>query len=358
MDLEAQKKVAELEPLRTQSFQLNYAKAEDIMKQIAANQALANQQSGGSGGSNRMLSPRGAVNFDMRTNQVFVTDIPSKLEEIAAVIAKIDIPVRQVLIEARIVEADDSFGRALGVKLGYADLRGAPTSAGANVGGNYNAIGAQTGQTPGRIDFTNSQFVNLPANVSNLGGASAGHLRAVALRLGSQPLPEPGTLGAGGRRQGQDRLQPARHHRRPGGGARSSRARNCPTRPPPAAAPRRCSSARPTWRCEVTPQITPEGNVILDVDVNKDSVGRATMAGFAIDTKHVKTQVLVENGGTVVIGGIFTQTDRDHREQGAAAGRHPGAGLAVQEHRRRTTSKTELLVFITPKIVTDRSAVR
>ena len=119
-----------------------------------------------------MLSPRGAVNFDMRTNQVFVTDIPSKLEEIAAVIAKIDIPVRQVLIEARIVEAVDSFGRALGVKLGYADLRGAPTSAGANVGGNYNAIGAQTGQT-GSVDFIpNSQFVNLPANVSNLGGAS------------------------------------------------------------------------------------------------------------------------------------------------------------------------------------------
>ena len=119
------------------------------------------------------------LSVDVRTNQVFVTDIPSKLEEIAAVIAKIDIPVRQVLIEARIVEAVDSFGQALGVKLGYADLRGAPTSAGANVGGNYDAIGAQTGQTAGPIDFANSQFINLPANTSNLGGASAADIEAV-----------------------------------------------------------------------------------------------------------------------------------------------------------------------------------
>ena len=91
--------------MRTQAFQLNYARAEDIMKQIVANQAVANQQSGGGGASNRMLSPRGSINFDVRTNQVFVTDIPSKLEEVAAVIARIDIPVRQVLIEARIVLA-------------------------------------------------------------------------------------------------------------------------------------------------------------------------------------------------------------------------------------------------------------
>ncbi|MCB2022826.1 MAG: AMIN domain-containing protein, partial [Burkholderiaceae bacterium] len=120
--LAAEQEVLALEVVKTQAFQLNYAKAEDIMKQIVANQAVANQQSGGGGNSNRLLSPRGSVAFDVRTNQVFVTDIPSKIEEVAQVIARIDIPVRQVQIEARIVIADDTFGRSLGVKLGFADL--------------------------------------------------------------------------------------------------------------------------------------------------------------------------------------------------------------------------------------------
>jgi type IV pilus assembly protein PilQ len=110
-------------------------------------------------------------------------------------------------------------------------------------------------------------------------------------------------------------------------------------------------------KLEVTPQITPEGNVILDVDVNKDSVGRNTVAGFAIDTKHVKTQVLVENGGTVVLGGIFTQTERNDINKVPLLGDLPVLGYLFQ-NRAKTINKTELLVFITPKIVTDRSAAR
>jgi type IV pilus assembly protein PilQ len=97
--------------------------------------------------------------------------------------------------------------------------------------------------------------------------------------------------------------------------------------------------------------------VILDVDVNKDSVGRNTVAGFAIDTKHVRTQVLVENGGTVVIGGIFTQTDRDTINKVPLLGDIPVLGHLFR-NRVRESNKTELLVFITPKIVTDRSAAR
>jgi type IV pilus assembly protein PilQ len=97
--------------------------------------------------------------------------------------------------------------------------------------------------------------------------------------------------------------------------------------------------------------------VILSVDVNKDSVGRSTLAGFAIDTKHVKTQVLVENGGTVVIGGIFTQTDRDEVNKVPLLGDLPGLGYLFK-NTARISNKTELLVFITPKIVSDRAAVR
>jgi type IV pilus assembly protein PilQ len=110
-------------------------------------------------------------------------------------------------------------------------------------------------------------------------------------------------------------------------------------------------------KLEVTPQITPEGNVILDLDVNKDSVGRSTAAGFAIDTKHVRTQVLVENGGTVVIGGIFTQRDREDVTKIPVLGDIPYLGVLFK-NRIKTSEKTELLVFITPKVITERSASR
>ncbi|HSQ72335.1 MAG TPA: type IV pilus secretin PilQ, partial [Rubrivivax sp.] len=300
--------------------------------------------------------PRGAVNFDMRTNQVFVTDIPSKLEEIAAVIAKIDIPVRQVLIEARIVEAVDSFGRALGVKLGYADLRGAPTSAGAHVGGNYDAIGVQTGQTSGPIDFANSQFVNLPANVSNLGGASAATFalslfgaaanRFLNLELSALDADGNGKIVSSPRVITADQVE-----------ALIEQGEELPYQAATSSGATQVQFRKANLALRVTPQITPEGNVILDVDVNKDSVGRPTIAGFAIDTKHVKTQVLVENGGTVVIGGIFTQTDRDTVNKVPFLGDIPVVGWLFK-NTERSTNKTELLVFLTPKIVTDRSAVR
>ena len=110
-------------------------------------------------------------------------------------------------------------------------------------------------------------------------------------------------------------------------------------------------------KLEVTPQVTPEGNVILDVDVTKDSVGRATAAGFAINTKHVKTQVLVENGGTVVIGGIFEQNDREDITKVPFLGDIPVLGNLFKSGQG-ASSKTELLIFLTPKIVTDRTAAR
>ena len=110
-------------------------------------------------------------------------------------------------------------------------------------------------------------------------------------------------------------------------------------------------------KLEVTPQITPEGNVILDVDVTKDSVGRSTSAGFAIDTKHVKTQVLVENGGTVVIGGIFEQSDRDEVVKVPFLGDIPFLGNLFKT-RSKTSDKTELLIFLTPKVLSDKTATR
>ena len=167
-ELEAQAAIQDLEPLRTQSFQLNYAKAADIAEQLT-------RSSGTQGGNtSRILSNRGSVIAEPRTNQIFVSDIPSRLAQVQEMIAKLDVAVRQVLIEARIVEASDSFGRSLGVKLGGSDLRGVRGGdpgyrvRGSNrvaLGGSYNAVSATTGEgESSMLNTSTTQFLNLPAS--------------------------------------------------------------------------------------------------------------------------------------------------------------------------------------------------
>jgi type IV pilus assembly protein PilQ len=356
LDLEAKKKIAELEPLRTQAFQLNYTKAEDVARGLTGqNQGSQSGQGGGNSQATRILSPRGSVLYEQRTNQLFISDIPSKLEEITALIAKIDIPVRQVLIEARIVEADDSFGRALGVKLGAVDLT-RPQRTGITIGGNYTAVGAQTGQVATPIDFANTQMVNLPANVSSLGGAAAASFalslfnssanRFLNLELSALEADGKGKIVSSPRVITADQVK-----------ALIEQGEELPYQAATSSGATQIQFRKANLKLEVTPQITPEGNVILDVDVNKDSVGRNTVAGFAIDTKHVKTQVLVENGGTVVIGGIFTQTERNETNKVPFLGDLPVVGNLFKSNNR-SSNRTELLIFITPKIVTDRTAAR
>jgi type IV pilus assembly protein PilQ len=368
VDLEARKKVAELEPLRTQSFQLNYTKAEEVAKSLSGQSLGGSGGGGGGGNATRILSPRGSVIFEARTNQLFVSDIPSKLEEIQSLIGKIDIAVRQVLIEARIVEADDSFGRALGVKLGGTDLRGLRGGTpgygvGGNsyvtVGGNYSAIGVQTLQTPstGTSYLPDSQFINLPANVSSgFGGNTAATFalslfgatanRFLNLELSALEAEGKGNIVSSPRVITADQQK-----------ASIEQGEDIPFQQATSSGATSIQFKKATLRLEVTPQITPEGNVLLDVEVNKDSRGELTASGPAINTKRVKTQVLVENGGTVVIGGIFTQQERNEINKVPLLGDIPYVGVLFQ-NRVRTTSKTELLVFITPKIVTERSAAR
>jgi len=363
-DLEARRKVTELEPLRTQAFQLNYTKAEEVARGLLGNTSAQAGATGSGSAATRILSPRGSLIFESRTNQLFVSDIPSKLEEIQALIAKIDVPVRQVLIEARIVEADDTFGRALGAKFGFNDRRTPPPGnqlAGDGrfaVGGNYAAIGATTGQ-PGAVSvYNDSQFVSLPANVSGaaFGGATAASFalslfsssvnRFLNLELSALESEGRGKIISSPRVITADQVK-----------ALIEQGTELPYQQATSSGATSVAFRKANLKLEVTPQITPEGNVILDVDVNKDSVGIATVAGFAIDTKHVKTQVLVENGGTVVIGGIFTQNERDTINKVPLLGDIPILGYLFQ-NKVRSSSKTELLVFITPKIVTDRSAAR
>ncbi|MEZ5701808.1 MAG: type IV pilus secretin PilQ [Burkholderiaceae bacterium] len=167
-ELEAKASLETLETLRTQGFQLNYAKASDIVSQLTSGGAGAGPDSSGS----KVLSNRGSAIAEPRTNQLFVTDIPSKLEQVQQLIAKLDIPVRQVLIEARIVEADDTFGRSLGVRLGGSDLRGVNggqpgyAAGGTNrvaIGGSYNAVSSTTTESENTLNTINTSFVNLPS---------------------------------------------------------------------------------------------------------------------------------------------------------------------------------------------------
>ena len=356
VELESRKKIAELEPVRTQAFQLNYTKAETIAKSLIGSALVAQAVDNATGqNSGRILSPRGSVIFEQRTNQLFVTDIPSKLEEVQGMIAKIDIPVRQVLIEARIVEATDNWGQSLGVKLGFANLSGAPTSGpGAQVGGNYAAVGAQTGQSP-PVDFSNTQFVNLPANTGSLGAAaatfalslfSASADKFLNLELSALENDGNGKIVSSPRVITADQVK-----------ALIEQGEELPYQAATSSGATSVQFRKAILKLEVTPQITPEGYVLLDLDVNKDSVGRPTLSGFAIDTKHVRTQVLVENGGTVVIGGIFTQTNQEEINKVPLLGDIPYLGWLFK-NRLLSTKKTELLVFITPKIVTDRTAAR
>jgi type IV pilus assembly protein PilQ len=355
VELESKAQIAALEPVRTQAFQLNYTKAEEVARGLTGQ----NSGQGGGGGSTttRLLSPRGSVLYETRTNQLFVSDIPSKLEEIQSLIAKIDIPVRQVLIEARIVEADDSFGRSLGVRLGFNDARGFGLGGGqrAAIGGNLNAVAFQTGQLSATtIPITDTNFVSLPAT------SQGGYTPATfALSLFGSSLNrflnlEISALEADGRGKvvSSPRIVTADQIK-----ALIQQGTKIPYQRATSSGATAIEFVDATLKLEVTPQITPEGNVILNVEVNKDSVGAATQGVFSIDTKQIKTQVLVENGGTVVIGGIFEQTDRSDVVKVPFLGDIPGLGNLFKT-RTNSSRKTELLIFLTPKVVSERTAAR
>ena len=335
LELEARNAVQSLEQVRTQDFKLNYAKASEI--------ATALIGTGGAASTNRILSTRGSVIFETRTNQLFVTDIPLKLEQVQALIAKIDIPVRQVLIEARIVEAADSFGKSLGVRLG-----GAPFGEGSSYtsyGATYNAANAGT---------TSGSFLSLPAVGQNGFGAAnfavslfnAAKTRFLNLEISAAEADGRGKIVSSPRIVTADQVK-----------ALIEQGTELPYQQATSSGATSVSFRKANLKLEVTPQITPEGNIILNVDVNKDSVGRATANGFAIDTKHIQTQVLVENGGTVVIGGIYEQNDREDETRVPFFGDLPVLGNLFKQ-KTRTATKSELLVFITPKMLTNGAPLR
>ena len=355
-ELESNLAIQGLEPLRTQAFQLNYTKAADIAAQITAN-------SGGAGTNVRILSARGSVISEPRTNQLFVSDISSKLEQVQELISKLDIAVRQVLIEARIVEASDTFGKSPGMRLGGSDLRGVRGGdagygvGGGNrvaLGGTYNAISGTTGESSAALDTSNTTFVNLPAVGQNGYNAASFAISLFSSSANRFLNLEISALEADGKGKvvSSPRVVTADQTK-----ALIEQGTELPYQVATASGATSIAFRKANLKLEVTPQITPEGNIILDLDVNKDSVGQSTAAGFAINTKHIKTQVLVENGGTVVIGGIFELNESESETKVPVLGDLPGVGNLFKS-RQRSANKQEMLVFITPKMISDRAAVR
>lgn len=347
LELEQKAAIAELEPLKTESFQLKYQKADAFKKLFGAEDTT----------TNRILSKRGSVLTEPRTNQLFITDIASKIEEVRKLIQKTDIATKQVVIEARIVEADNKFSRNLGAKLGFADLRGIrggdtgfqiSGNQRAAVTGNYLGVGEQTGQAKitEKSYIPNTQFVNLPA--AGIGGLDAGSLavslfsaaanRFLNLELSALEADGDGKIISSPRVVTADQTP-----------AHIEQGQEIPYQIATLSGATAIYFRKATLSLDVTPQITPDGTIILAVDVHKDSRGEETRGGPVINTKQVKTNVLVENGGTVVLGGIYTQEERADVTKVPFLGDLPLFGNLFKS-TGKTNNKTELLIFITPKV--------
>jgi type IV pilus assembly protein PilQ len=345
LTLESNQQITELEPLRTETFQLNYAKADAFAKLLADPQQ-------------RILSKRGSASVDLRTNQVFVQDVSTRLEDVRRLAGQVDVPVQQVLIEARIVEANDSFSKNLGVRFGNVNpsFRSAPQGTTIAQTGTLNDFPNlfPAGGGQGSTVLPQNLSVNLPAApVGNAGAAGTIALLVSNTLTGTLQL-ELSALEADGKGKviSSPRVMTANNVE-----ALIEQGTQLPYQQATSSGATSVSFVKANLSLKVKPQITPDGNIVMALDINNDSVGQSTNAGFAIDTKHVQTQVLVENGGTVVIGGIYTQTLQTTITKVPFFGDLPGVGFLFRNDSR-TDNKTELLVFITPKILEQRISQR
>jgi type IV pilus assembly protein PilQ len=339
IQLEAQAALESVSPVQTMSMRLQYARATDVAQRL---------QGAGSGGGGRWLSSRGSVLAEPRTNQLFISDLPQRLTEVQKLLTQLDIPVRQVLIEARIVEADDQFGQSLGVRLGA----GLAMPLRVNQRANTLALGAGNAETGAGV-VTGNQ-VKLPAGsagqtLSTPASFAVSLFNAAADRFINVEI---SALEADGRGKvvSRPRVVTADQTK-----ALIEQGTELPYQTASASGATSITFRKANLKLEVTPQITPDGSVVLDVDVNRDSVGQLTPAGFAINTKHVKTQVRVEDGGTVVLGGIFEETDRNNEAKVPGLGDVPGLGWLFK-NRDKAQRKSELLIFLTPRVMADGPA--
>jgi type IV pilus assembly protein PilQ len=350
--LEAAQQINDLEQTRTESFQMSYQKAADVQKLL-------------SDPAQRILSKRGSAVVDARTNTLFVQDVPSRLDEVRRLIAKIDVAVRQVMIEARIVEANDAFAKNLGVRMGLLEQGLANRRPfggqgnGLNVGANIGAELVNTGQAAGLVQgvpVINGPGLNSNFPAANLNTFDAGRFsfilfnssvtRLLNVEISALESDGKGKIIASPRVLTADQAE-----------AVIEQGTEIPYQQSTSSGATSISFRKAVLSLKVKPQITPDGNVIMTLEVNKDQPGVTIGTFVQINTKHVKTEVLVENGGTVVIGGIYEQNDRTDITKIPLLGDLPVLGFFFRG-TSTSNNKTELLVFITPRIVNERLTVR
>ena len=341
--LEAQQQISDIEPIHTESFQMNYQKAD-------AMQALLGDT------NQKMLTKRGSVAIDARTNTLFVRDTPTQLEEIRKLLEQIDVSVRQVMIEARIVEASDLFSRNLGARFGVqnaTDIASRRLGVSGSLDGAVGSAGLAGGATPGGVPPLN---VNLPAAglAGVLGGPAALGLSLMKINDGTLINLELSALEADsqGRIISSPRVVTADQVE-----ATIEQGTEIPFQQATSSGATSISFKKAVLSLKVTPQITPDDNIIMDLNVNQDTVGQSTPSGPAINTKRVDTQVLVENGGTVVIGGIFGRVENKSVNKVPLLGDIPLLGIMFRNTTKQD-DKTELMVFITPRILKDSLNLR
>jgi type IV pilus assembly protein PilQ len=363
--LEAQAAVSDLEPVRTESFALSYAKAEDLQK------LLTNKDQ-------KILSKRGTASIDERTNTLFVQDTGGRLEEARRLIQQLDVPVRQVLIEARIVIADDKWGRQLGARFGTQSafntnnynvgVSGTLTDTVSPLANNPASRGSASlvsAGPPGAPNWFNGSGVTglvpiaaqpeqLNVNLPVVG--ATGQLALSILNLGSGNLVnvELSALEADNRGKvvSSPRVITADKKK-----AIISQGTEIPYLTAAASGATTVAFKPAVLELAVTPRITPDDRIIMDLEVKKDSVGQIFSGIPSVDTKKVNTQVLVDNGDTIVLGGIFEQTTRTTVDKVPVLGDIPLLGVLFKRTVKQD-DKTELLIFVTPKIVKDALTVR
>jgi len=303
--------------IRTESFQLSYAKAADLEK------LLSNDKQ-------RILSKRGSVLADLRTNMIFVQDTPNHLEDVRKLVKQVDIPVRQVMIEARFIEAGDTFSRTLGGKINASGpINRPPNSSAATATGNVNLPGASAG-TGGLLvslfGAGDTQTLSMEINASDVDGKTK-NIASPRVVTGDK---SEATIESGVEIPYQQ-----------GGTATTAVT---------------VAFKKAVLSLKVTPQITPDDRVNMKVAVSQDVVGTIYSGVPSINTKQVSTQVLVDNGGTVVIGGIYTQDDADTKQQVPLFGDIPILGWLFKSDVT-VKNKKELLIFITPRILKESLSV-
>lgn len=338
LELESLKQVEELAPLRTEFIQINYAKASDLATLVSS-------------GDNKLLSNRGNVSIDARTNTLIVQDVSASLEAIRGLIAKLDIPIRQVMIESRIVNADENFTKDLGVNFGISGsaenwTHEAPFAViGGTRAGGFSGSSGQ-GIEAGGAD---GLLVNLPVpGATSSLGLAVGRIGSWLLQL------ELTALLAEGR--GEDIANPkiiTANQKE----ALIESGVEIPYQEASSSGATSVSFKKAVLSLRVTPQITPDNRVLLDLNVTQDTRGSPDVLGVPpINTRSVTTQVLVDDGETVVLGGIYNQTDRKSLDRTPFFSDIPYIGFLFKKQRIEK-NRTELLIFVTPKILKEELTI-